>query len=432
MLAWVAFRIGGFAAVPVTVTLICSCLSSDVSSLSLRTETVGGPFLILTLLALCTAPKSFRRYSRLVWAGLAVGMAVLAKQTYALAGFAIIVWIFLCDPARTLSQLSRCLARCLVFGLSALLPFLVFGLLFWRQGNLEDFLASLFLYPAVYGSAGGSTIANSLRHAITLLSHLADQPMLAMATFMACMTMMLLPRHAVDAKSLSDPRFLIMLMIAFLLGVLAALPHFFQFHILLVVWPMALLAGVIFGDRWPVFLRQTPRIALIFLCTFLFDLMISSAETWQTNGNEEEASISDRHMPPVKASGDAQYAFTLGTQVADFYANGGFRPASSVQFAWALPGAPEQWSYTRPAAGTLTRQWLDFQQAKSLTQLYRDFAHTPPSYILLNTDYVRESGSEKITDIPGFDDYLTGRCRLMATTGSETSPKKVLYACRTR
>ncbi len=432
ILAWTAFRIGGFAAVPVTVALLCSCLSSDISNLSLRTETVGGPFLVLALFALCAAPESFRRYSCLVWSGLAVGFALLAKQTYAFAGFAILSWIFLCEPVRTLGGLARFFGRSAAFGSAVLIPFLVFCLLFWNQGNLADFLASFLLYPTVYGGDTGNIIAVSIRHGMTLLSHLTEQPMLVIGTFAACMTLLLFRGSAVFLKRVSDPRYLMMLVLLFLLSVLAALPHFFRSHILLAVWPMALLAGVIFADCWPVLLRQAPRIALVFLCTFLFGLTISLAGTWQTNGREELSRIPDRHLPAVKAGRNTQYAYTLGTQVADFYAQGGFRPASSVQFAWALPGAPEQWSYTKPALGTLRRQWFDLQQARSLTQLYRDFAQTPPSYILLNTDYVRKSGSKKITDIPGFDEYLTRRCRPIGAAESEASANKVLYACGMR
>jgi hypothetical protein len=72
---------------------------------------------------------------------------------------------------------------------------------------------------------------------------------------------------------------------------------------------------------------------------------------------------------------------------------------------------------------------LAADQARNLAQLYADFARTPPSYVMLQSDFVRNANSPNAIDIPGFQDYLDRHCHLLKQAELRPAVSASLYGC---
>jgi hypothetical protein len=428
LLSWTAFRLAGMAAAAMTAALMLLGLSSDVAFLAFKTELAGGIFLTAALLVL-SAPQAGKSASRLALAGLFVGIAVTAKQLYAFSGFAVIVWLFLSQPVRSFHTFGKFLARSLLFGGFVLVPFALFWLAFARQSNSADYFASFFLYPSVYGSSGGGGLANILRRTAAVMAGLTDHTLLVLMTAAAAVTFIIAtPSRNSASAGFSDPRWLFILVVLFLLTALIMSPVWFAYYVVLLVGPMVLLSGTIFGDWWDHVRQISARAAATFIIVFCVGSMLVATRTWQTNGMRDIEAVPARPIAATPAGASTRYAYEFGEQ-PDFYAAGHYIPASSIQFPWALPGTPERWSYKRPPSGTFVARMLAADQARNLAQLYADFARTPPSYVMLQSDFVRNPNSPNAIDIPGFQDYLDRHCRLLKQAELRPAVSASLYGC---
>jgi len=426
VLAWAAARLAGGAAAIVTASLFLLCVTSDIGYLSLKTELIGSIFLSLSILVL-SSTRSFASPMRLGLAGLLIGTAVVAKQPYAFAGFAVIAWLFVSEPIRSAGQFAAWAARSLFFGLCVLTPFLLFWVLFSFQGAATDYLESFFIYPMVYGDGAGFSLAGILRRIAGVPAGLADQQLLTLACAGATAAIVLSAQSPNELSGrYSDPRWLLLLLLLFLLAALVSSPIWFSYHVLIVAGPMALLSGVAFGDYWKRALRNSPRAMPVVLSAILIGALVSAAATWRGNGRLAAAQSNFLHTPLPEPSGSARYAYQLG-EFPDFYARGKFIPASSVQFSWALPGTPNYWAYAKPNADTQLGRILKTAQTRNLARLFEDFRRTPPRYIVLQRSRVAAPDSPGAIGIPGMQAYLEGRCtRLPETPDHEVTT----YDCR--
>jgi hypothetical protein len=397
----------------------------NIQLMALKTELVGGFFVSCAILVLLT-PAPLKSTLRLALAGLFIGAAVVTRQTYAFAGFAIICWLLLNGRFASLAQTFTVLARCAIFGLCVLAPFCLFWLSFSRQGTASDFLASFFLYPLVYGAGCAGGLAGFTRCVGGVLSGLSDYLVLVTMTAGAA-TVLVLSEPATGPKRYSDPRWLILLVVVFLLIQLVPIPWWFASYFIMVLGPMALLSGVVAGDHWESAWRTSSKLTFAALMVLFAGVTLLAAKTWRSNALMEKVM---EHMPPglatVPAAASPRYAYTLGDR-PDFYARNGLTPASSIHFGWALPGTPEHWPYAKPKAGSAERRWLDAQQSQNLPHLYADFSKTPPSYIMFRNDYLRGPDASGTTGIPGFQAYLDHNCRLIPKAG--TREEYSLYGC---
>jgi hypothetical protein len=431
LLASIAFRLAGHAAAILAGSLLLLCLTSDIGNMALKTELIGGLFVSGALLLL-SAPQACASTMRLALAGLLVGLAVVTKQPYGFVGFAVIAWLFLSIDPRPAARAGRFLKRSMIFGASVLVPFALFWLSFAVQGNATDFLLSFFLYPVVYGANHVTSLAGLARRIATVVAAFSDHMLLVGAAAAAAAALILAERSSAPGDHrFADPRWLFLSVVAFLVAALIATPMWLPYHIVLIAGPMALLAGTVLGDSWRRAWRLAPQAALCVLAAINAAALASAAETWRSDGRRyDEPETPVPPMMPVHASPTARYAFQLGQQ-PQFYALGGFIPASSVQFPWALPGTPENWSYTKPQTGTITRRILDTYQARNLAQLYADFARTPPSYIVLQSNYAGTANAPDAVDIPGFQTYLDLHCRLRALDQTAPSVSISFFDCTT-
>ncbi len=118
-----------------------------------------------------------------------------------------------------------------------------------------------------------------------------------------------------------------------LLG-LTALPYWLPYYVVTVAGPMALLAGIGLAQSLPAPSRGARAAWAAILC----GAVIFAAQTWRS---KRQGMIPTpcrragcrRFMPRA----DARYAYELGQQ-PDFYAAGGFVPASGIQFFLGAAG----------------------------------------------------------------------------------------------
>ena len=425
ILASIAYRVSGTVAAALTVSLLLATMASDIQLMALKTELVGGLFVSCAIFVL-SAPVRSKSTLRLALAGLFIGAAVVTKQTYAFAGFAIIAWLLLDLRFASRTQTFAVLARCAIFALCVLAPFLLFWLSFSRQGAASDFLASFFLYPLVYGPSCVSGAAVFLRCAGGVLSGLSDYIVLVAMTIGAA-TALVISGPAADRKRYSDPRWLIFLVALFLLIQLALTPWWFAAYVMMVLGPMALLSGVVAGDYWKSAWRSGAKATFTVLMVLFAGVTLGAAKTWHSNARIENALALVRPgAATVPAAASPRYAYQLGAH-PDFYAKNGLVPASSIQFLWALPGTPEHWSYRMPKANSAKRRWLDAEQARNLSRLYADFSKTPPRYIMFSDQTMRVLGASGAIGIPGFQAYLDGNCKLVPKASAREQHS--LYEC---
>jgi hypothetical protein len=291
-------------------------------------------------------------------------------------------------------------------------------------------LLSFFLYPAVYGDGRGFSLANLVRHVLTMAAGLREHTILLAMSVAAATIVILTGKVSKQENRFSDPRLLFLIVMAFLISALIVTPMWLPYYVMFVGAPMALLSGIVFADHWKQAWQPSPALSLAALVAIVVGAAINMADVWHRNGVHDDLDLQAASPLPAKASPSARYAYQLGDR-PDFYAMGGFIPASSVQFHWALPGTPDNWSYTKPRAGTLVGRILDVYQPRNLERLYADFERTPPSYILLQSNYARAADSTNATDIPGFQNYLDRNCKLLTQTLVGSIPS-VLYECAPR
>jgi len=150
--AWIGFRMAGLAAALLAPALIIQVLASESGLLAFKTETVGAGFMLCAL-ALLVARDAPRRPWMLLAAGVCMGLAVTAKQTFGFAAIAVVLWLAVSTPrGEAGAGLPAKVARASLFAFGAGLPLLLFLAVFYALGQHIEFLSSLFLYPSVYGS----------------------------------------------------------------------------------------------------------------------------------------------------------------------------------------------------------------------------------------------------------------------------------------
>jgi len=423
--AWIAFRLAGVAAAVVAPALIMQWLTSDANLLAFKTETVGAVFM-LGALAVLAERESWRRLLILLGAGVLVGLAVVTKQPYGFAAIAIIVWLGVCIRSESHVGWLRIFAiRASVFCLGTLLPSVILLVTFYRQGTHIDFLSSFFLYPALLGRASEYSAFRVLIWKIgaILFNTSASPSAFALFVTAAILTISGALRDATAAHA----RLLALMTSVVLLVTLLGMPAYYAYHTIPAWVLMAVLGSAVVGDFWPRLLGSAPTVAASVSIGLFAAALLPAVGSWQTNGGR--GSIAELCRAEFEVPGSrGEFGYVLGAWAA-FYFYNGLIPASRVQFPWALPGTPAMWNFSPPERDGLRGRVLAQLQERNLANMYSEFRDTPPRYIAVLNSMARSSGSNVVTDVPGFDDYLRTSCDYLHSVADPKWGDIRIYRC---
>jgi hypothetical protein len=425
---WIAFRLAGLAAAVVAPALIIQAFTGDANLLAFKTETVGAVFM-LGALAILAERESWRRPWILLAAGISVGLAVVTKQTYGFAAIAVILWLAVVSTRAggVVVWLARFAARATVFCLGTLFPFMLFLITFYGQGRHVDFLSSFFLYPAVYGVGSGySAFRVLIWRSAAILENMSYSPSL-FALFVAAAILNI--RWAFRDVTAAHTRLLVLMTSLLLFVTLLGLPVYFAYHAIPAWVPMAILGSVVIGDYWPGLFGSAPKVAASLSIGLLAAALLPAAGSWLSNGGR--GSITELRRAEAELRGSrGEFAYVLGTWPG-FYFDNGMIPASSVQFPWALPGTPATWIFSPPDTDSFRGRLLAQLQKRNLANLYAEFRGTPPRYIAVLDKMARGPRSRRVSDVPGFDDYLRDSCNYSHSISDPRRGAVTIYRCGT-
>jgi len=423
---WIAFRLAGLAAAMVAPALIIQSFTSDANLLAFKTETVGAVFM-LGALAVLAERESWRRPLILLAAGMLVGLAVVTKQPYGFAAIAVILWLGVYTRSGGVVVWLRIFAaRATMFCLGTLLPFVLFLVTFYGQGRHVDFLSSFFLYPAVLGGASEYSAFRVLiwRSGAILYTMSASPSLFALFVVAATLSISGAFRDATAVHA----RLLMLMTSLMLLVTLLGMPAYYAYHTIPAWVPMAILGSVVIGDVWPRLCGSAPKVAASLSIGLLAAALLPAVGSWQSNGGR--GSIAELRRVESELPGSrGEFAYVLGAWAA-FYFYNGMIPASRVQFPWALPGTPATWNFSPPERGSLRGRLLGQVQKRNLANLYAEFRDTPPRYIAVLDSMARGPSSSRVTDVPGFDDYLRDSCDYSHSIAVPRWGGVMIYRCR--
>lgn len=423
--AWLAWRMAGVPAALLAAALVIGALAPAPNLFGLKPDLLGLSFLLgaLTLLTTSKAPGPWLQQ---YLCGVLLGLAALSKQTCAFIYPFLVLWTTARGPAGSAGRLRSALISSACIGSGLVTPMLLAGLIFAAQGQGEGYLASLFLYPSVYGQASPfAPVTAWAWRSVDLLMLLSNQPFLLL-TFLAGLIVLLLPTKR-GGLAWTEPLALLVTVALVHCAVLWIAPVLFPQHVVLPWIPMAIVGGVLAARFWQDSRAEGSRAAQVLVLALVLAASVSA--TVQTLKRNDAAG---RPIPGDTLSrddGQLRYAYVLGMW-HHLYVTGRLVPASQVMFPWALPGVPAFWAYTPPAPGSVKRRLLDEVQQHNLRQLFDDFARTPPETIVLVHAYSRASDSARLSDVPGLDDYIARHCAYQSEIADDRGKPGSVYRCR--
>lgn len=427
--ALLALRIGGLVAAVTAPTLLLQALVINADLLALKTETVG---MLLVCAALGSLLTTEARPSSGRWllAGLLLGVATLTKQTYMLMAAALLAWQVVLTPGGWRERLRGLVGPALLLLGGLALPLLLCLLIFWSQGRADDFLASMFIYPAVYGRGPPTDPERLFLRVSTLLDKTVGlRGLFIVVALLALMRSLPLPvqrLQSMRADARQRGRLLIAIAGTILLAIMFVSPILSPYHPIPLWTMLAVLAAGLVDDLWRQTADRAPqRWALVLVLGFSSLLTLNTV--YRHNAGRETLPLTaGAAQPSVAGARPGQYAYLLGMPWPDFYVVNGLVPASDVMFPWALPGMPGFWGYTPPSAESRRGRALAALQASNLRKLYDDFKATPPVLIAVMTEFARLPNSPRVADVPGFDEYLRSHCQPQPQSLQDTENKAVL------
>ncbi|MBC7992380.1 MAG: hypothetical protein H7Z15_03950, partial [Rhizobacter sp.] len=172
--AWLAWRLSPpktavFAALSAAALVVQALLGVDVSLMALKTEMIGIAFVLMSLLV-CLPRAGLVSAGRWALAGVFAGLAVMSKQTFALSAFALVGWGAFTALQAPSQQRKAAMTKCVCLVVGLCTPLIVLLTWFALDGRVDEFLASIFLYPSVYGSP--PTTDSAIKRAIWRFAHI--------------------------------------------------------------------------------------------------------------------------------------------------------------------------------------------------------------------------------------------------------------------
>jgi len=425
--ALIAYRLSGAMAAVVAAALLLLALTADAPLLALKTETVGCVFLLIGANFII---GSHRRYWSWLGSGFFLGLAMATKQTFVFAALAVVIWSWFLTPSESVSRRLRSfLLNMLSFGVGLIAPLAAFFFVFFLQDRHIEYLASLFLYPSIYG--GGQDVpwikATAWR-AANVLESLGKFPILA-ASLAATIAggIQNWDRDRTDIGILKGHRLVVSMTLAMLLVAFIS-PVYFAYHLVPAWILMGILGGIVISELGGMSFDGPPRAARFLAAGLVAFALVSTATSWYSNGGRNKATKLDQPDAIIK-EGRGQYAYVLGMWPS-FYVFNDLVPASRILFPWALPGSPANWAYKPLESDSVRGQMLARLHRANLQQLFEDFRRTPPKYIVISHEMTRPPGLRPVTDVPGFDAYLLEHCVYLGEAPEYLSLGQSLYDCR--
>ena len=409
--ALIAYRAYGFAAASIAAALLLMAFAENLSLVAFKTEIVATVFMLASILVLAR-DRALPGPWFLLLAGLLIGLAFISNQKFAFVGVAVAAWLAVYSSGPMLVRLGGFVWRTTLVAVGALTPF--FGLLvyFYFRGQAKDYLATFLLYPLMYGPEQTAPWARQLVwKAADLVSTLSATPLIVMSAVAGAL---ILYADFKRTRSRRESIPLLLILIAALMLLTLLLPPFvFDYHLIpvwscLVVLGGGFLSGLLSSEGVLVRYRIAISLALI-----AYAVLVAGDSFKQNAGRGSHSPLWTEQGRVAAEPGD--YGYVLGLW-PHFYVYNGLIPASDIMFPWALPGAPVDWWYKLPPAGSLKYKLLTELQAENAKRLLRDFEETPPRYILLlpNTG---KGGDIHKSNVPGLHEYLAEHCTLVRVIG---------------
>lgn len=427
---FLAGRLGGWPAAIAAPALMLLTFSGDATLFALKTETIGSVFILsgIGLWILADGTVSRRRWFVV---GLFFGLATMTKQTYAVAGLALIAHRLLVAVVVRDRPALAVTVDVFCCGLGMALPMLGFVGWFALEGGWAELLGNLLIYPSIYGPASEVPVWRKIAwNCATILQILSRAPLVPVLLASAFIVRWWPVSRLKDWRAaVASPTMAVIMVIGALLLVLAIAPKFFVFHLLPVWALMSLVAALHLQEIMLKLDHLRSRASAVLTGLLVAYALVFAWSSVSTRGGRGEDF--ERHSDPsrwTERERQGPYAYVHGVWPY-FYAYNKLIPASNVMFSWALPGAPAQYIYRRPPADTWRGRVLAWAQERAARQLEADFRQTPPSTILVVHDIARAAGSANISDVPAIDSYLKSHCayaRVLVERGLQTS----VYHCR--
>jgi hypothetical protein len=426
--AWLVARYSpasGISAAAVAVALAIQPLTADAPLLGLKTETLSMAFVLPALATTVAAVGAVGRVmvALALVAGLGFGMAIATKQTHLLVPLAVGAVLVLWLGAGVRTWRFLCQVGPLV-ALGCVAPIALLALAFASRGDWDEFVGNLLVYPGVYGGEPThSWLQRQVWKAHAVAGDLARTP----APWLLALIGLALalrggdgrPSPRVGAAEAACWAALLALVLAVVLS-----PIYFAYHLV----PVWLLLAVLGGFGWARVVTKRAALPLAWLLLGLSVLHL--AVSVHSEGGRRGDPI------PAKATLDAQVHPVPGSRTGwvlgmwpEFYVHRGLVPASSVLYPWALPGAPANPLYRKPAPGTPAAIALRSVQDRNLHQLYTDFASTRPDVLAIVEPLARAPESSSLTDVPGLELWIAAHCRPLGRALDGNGRPAQLFDC---
>jgi hypothetical protein len=430
LLGLLARRLFGPGAAILAFTMMLGSAAAESMFVTLKTEPLGLVFVLTSLVVLAGA-RGVVSARRLLGIGVLFGVALLAKQSYLFALLGLLAsalfWPAPCWPSAWLARVRSVF----VLGLGVLIPFAMTLAWYQTQHRLSAVMASLFLYPSLYGDPAAPA-ASGAAQAFWKLVKLAEfsQP-LALLMVLALLGTVWAgwPTRPGENRDAASARAALRPTIAVSLGLwlmLVLSPTLFRYHLMpvlaLAVVPAS--AGLLGLRRW---LAVVPHAGLGLSLAVPVVALVWVAAVLRGPGIRSET---DREFYDFQRfdTGGARYAYVQGMWPEFFVANG-LIPASEVMYPNALPGTPSFWGFKLPPKGSPKALALARVNADAAAQLMADFARTPPAFIHVVDFVARAPGSQAVTDVPFLNEYLQSHCRPLKRIEKTVLHVGTLYAC---
>lgn len=427
----VARRLAGPAAGAFSAALLLLVFAHDPVQYALKTEILGSLFMLgmLGVLAGGVAPPAMGRG---LAAGVLGGLALMSKQTFVFPVAALVLAAaFLVVRQAVMGGLwHRALGGLAGLSLGVLLPMAALIGAHAVAGTWVDLLASLFIYPALYGAPSADpwlkTVVLRIAAALRGLAEFwwVVYPMVGWWAWLVTAR----SRDDDPTRSPSPYIWVAAALAGGLLGILLT-PFLFKYHLspfltLAAVPAGCLLATVSEGLRG----RGAPEAAL--RVAWMTVGVAALASSW--SGSAGDPLRDRRELPSAHMDlGTARVGYVVGMW-PKFYVDNRLVPASDVMYPTALPGMPDMWSFRQPPAGSRPARMLDWVHPDNLRRLQADFDRTPPELIVVVDGHGKGAGSPRPhSDIQFLDQYIGAHCEPAGRTTPETNYRNGdLYRCR--
>lgn len=405
--AGLAFRLGGnAAAASIAAALAMHGYALTPGLMALKPDLIGSLLVLIAMLVLLPMGNRPENITRIFLAGLIFGAAISFKQTFVFGLIGVVAWLILGCFKGYLS-LRQTLFNLLVMALGSVIVPLIFLAIFWESGQLIDFLASVFAYPAMYGSAEKigfiKGIANRLYQVEVIFSHYGAVAYLLIAAFAYFLKNG--PPTAGDKKQ-NGFNFSLMFLVC---GAFFALLFIAPIRSTAYALPAALLAAPIVGvfvvswiSKW-----QTAELALPIGAVAIVFSIVVAVDVWAgPSGNP----LTDRdRFFGLKIDRPPKYGYVVGVW-PKFYFDNKIIPASSVMYPNAFPAAEGLWLFKAPSPDGLLGRSLPQLYKHNIERIRGDFIKNPPGVIVVLDGEGRSAASKRFSDNDFIQEYIEKNC----------------------